>query len=213
MSVMTPPGLAIELDEDRLGLRRKRGLEARRIVGIGEARRPAEILVGVIELVDRAAVKLGRRDELVARLHQGVEGDELRRMAGSDGKRPAYRLRARRPSPRARRRSDCRCANRCCRKLAGRRAKPRGRHRRRRMRSSDRSGLPARRSPDRVGRPREPPRWRSPVLLSSGGPLRICREMLCPRTRSGRQETGVDGAEPQESASPTIVLYSIWRSI
>ena len=82
---MTPPGLAIELDEEGLGAGRDRGLEARRVVGVGPAHVPAEVLVGVVELVDRAAVELVRGDELVARLHQRVHGQELGRVAGGDG--------------------------------------------------------------------------------------------------------------------------------
>ena len=84
---MTPPGLAIELDEDRLGAGRDGGLEARRVVGVGPAHVPAEVLVGMVELVDRAAVELVRGDELVARLHQRVHGQELGRVAGGDGER------------------------------------------------------------------------------------------------------------------------------
>ncbi len=43
------------------------------------------------ELVDRAAIKLARGDELVARLEQGVEYQSLRRVARSDRqpRRPA----------------------------------------------------------------------------------------------------------------------------
>jgi hypothetical protein len=46
----------------------------------------------VVELVDRAAVELARGDELVAGLHQRVEGDELGGMARGHGKggRPAF---------------------------------------------------------------------------------------------------------------------------
>ena len=87
MSVMMPPGLAIELDEDRLGLRRKRRAEALGIVGIGEAHVPVEFLEGVGELVDRAAIELARGDELIARLHQRMEHDRLRRVPRGDGER------------------------------------------------------------------------------------------------------------------------------
>ena len=72
------------LDEDRLGLRGDGALEGPDIVGIGPHHVPAEILEGVIELVDRAAVELLGRDELVARLHQAVQHDHLRGMAGGD---------------------------------------------------------------------------------------------------------------------------------
>ncbi len=84
MSVMTPPGLAIELDEDRLGLGRDRALEGRDVVGLRPHHVPAEVLERVVELVDRAAVELLGGDELVARLHQAVEDDHLRGVAGGD---------------------------------------------------------------------------------------------------------------------------------
>src|SRR5262250_1407412 len=38
----------------------------------------------MVELVDRAAIELLRSDEFVARRHQGVHDDHLRRMAGGD---------------------------------------------------------------------------------------------------------------------------------
>ncbi len=72
------------LDEDRLGLRRHRFFERGDVVGIGPRHVPAEILVGMIELVDRAAIKLLGRDEFVARHHQRVHHDHLRGMAGGD---------------------------------------------------------------------------------------------------------------------------------
>ena len=72
------------LDEDRLGLGRDGALEGPDIVGIGPYHVPAEILEGVIELVDRAAIELLGRDELLARLHQAVHHDHLRGMAGGD---------------------------------------------------------------------------------------------------------------------------------
>ena len=75
-------GIGDGFDEDRLGLRRDGGLEARRVVRIGPGDVPAEILVGMIELVDRAAIELLGRNELVAGLEQGVEHQELGRMAG-----------------------------------------------------------------------------------------------------------------------------------
>ena len=78
MSVTMPPGLAIELDEDRLGARRYRCFERGEIVGVDEDGLPAEALDGMAELVDRAAIELLRRDDLVARLHQRVEDEELR---------------------------------------------------------------------------------------------------------------------------------------
>ena len=87
MSVMMPPGIGDQLDEDRLGLRRKRRAEALGIVGIGEAHVPVEFLEGVGELVDRAAIELARGDELIARLHQRMEHDRLRRVPRGDGER------------------------------------------------------------------------------------------------------------------------------
>ena len=72
------------LDEDRLGLGRHRALERGDVVGIGPHHVPAEVLEGVVELVDRAAIELARGDELVARLHQRVHHDDLRGVAGGD---------------------------------------------------------------------------------------------------------------------------------
>ena len=42
---------------------------------------PAELLERETKLGERAAVKVARGEELVARLHQREEGQELRRMA------------------------------------------------------------------------------------------------------------------------------------
>jgi hypothetical protein len=47
---------------------------------------PAEGLEGMAELVDRTAIELAHGHELVARLHDGMEHEELRCMAGGDGK-------------------------------------------------------------------------------------------------------------------------------
>ena len=77
-------GIGDQLDEDRLGLRRHRALERRDVVGVGPRHVPAEILERVIELVDRAAIELARGDELVAGLHQAVEHQHLRGVAGGD---------------------------------------------------------------------------------------------------------------------------------
>ena len=54
------------LDEDRLGARRDRALEAADIVGIGPCHIPAEALERMAELVDRTAIELARGNELVA---------------------------------------------------------------------------------------------------------------------------------------------------
>ena len=84
MSVMTPPGLAIDSMKIALVFGDHRLLERGDVVGIGPDHVPAEILEGVIELVDRAAVELLRRDEFVARRHQRVHHDHLRGVAGGD---------------------------------------------------------------------------------------------------------------------------------
>ena len=84
MSVMTPPGLAIELDEDRLGLRADRPFEGADVVGIGPYHVPAEILERVVELVDRAAIELLGGDELLARPHQAMHHHHLGGVAGGD---------------------------------------------------------------------------------------------------------------------------------
>ena len=87
MSVTVPPGLAIELDEDGLGLRRDGALKAFDVVAVGPDHLPAETLEGVVELVDRAAIEFSRGDEFVAGLQQRLEHDHLRRMARGDRKR------------------------------------------------------------------------------------------------------------------------------
>ena len=73
-------------DEDRLGLVVDLALEGRRIICFGPADFPAEVLEGMAELVDRAAIKLVGGDEVVAGLHQIVEDEHLRGVAGGDGK-------------------------------------------------------------------------------------------------------------------------------
>ena len=50
-----------------------RRFEARRIVAVRPDHVPAELLEGVVELVDRAAIELPRGDELVAGLQQHME--------------------------------------------------------------------------------------------------------------------------------------------
>ena len=74
------------LGENRFGLRADGALERRDVVGIRPYHVPAEILECVIELIDRAAVELLRRDEFVAGLHQAMEHQDLRGMAGRHGK-------------------------------------------------------------------------------------------------------------------------------
>ena len=57
------------------------------ILRIGPDDVPAEGLEGVAELVDRAAIELAHGHELVARLHDGVEDQELGRVARCDRER------------------------------------------------------------------------------------------------------------------------------
>ena len=75
-------GIGDRFGEDRLGLRRDGALERGDVVGVGPHHVPAEILERVGELIDRAAVQLFRGHELVARLQQAMERQDLRRMAG-----------------------------------------------------------------------------------------------------------------------------------
>ena len=84
---MLPAGLAIELDEDRLGVRRHRALEAADVIGIGPDDVPAEALEGMGELVDGTAIELARGNEFVARPQQLVKRDDLRGMSRCDGQR------------------------------------------------------------------------------------------------------------------------------
>ena len=71
------------LDEDRLASRRQRAAEIGGIGRIHHVRGPAHAGEAVGELGDGAAVELVRGDELVARLEQGVEQQQLRAMAGA----------------------------------------------------------------------------------------------------------------------------------
>ena len=88
MSQTMPPGLAMDLDEDRPRLVGDRRLEASaRSSGSAHLHVPVEGLEGVGELVDRPAVEAARGDELVARLHQRVEDQELRGVAGGHRQR------------------------------------------------------------------------------------------------------------------------------
>ena len=83
MSLMTPPGLAQALDEERLGVVGvTRALEILRLVGIDDLRRPAELRIGVAHLLQRAAIEPRGGDDLRAGLHQREEGEHLRGMAG-----------------------------------------------------------------------------------------------------------------------------------
>src|SRR5690606_21939055 len=69
-------------DVQRLGPVVDQLLEARRIIDVCPADFPDEILEGLRELVDGAAVELARGDEIVPLLHQRVEDDEVRGLAG-----------------------------------------------------------------------------------------------------------------------------------
>ena len=69
------------LDEDRLTLGRQRLAEIFGVGRVDEMAAPAEFLEREAELGERAAIKVARGDELVARLHQREEGEELRRMS------------------------------------------------------------------------------------------------------------------------------------
>ena len=68
-------------DEDRLGARRQGFLETRRVLRIRPHHMPAKAFEGMGELVDGAAIKLAGGNELIARLHQRVEHQELGGMA------------------------------------------------------------------------------------------------------------------------------------
>ena len=86
-----PARIGDRLDEDRLRARRDRGLEGGRIVRIRPHDCPAEVLVGMVELVDRAAVEFVGGHEFVSRLHERMHHQELGRVAGCDreGRRAA----------------------------------------------------------------------------------------------------------------------------
>ncbi len=73
-------GVGDGLAKDCARLRRDRLLERRRIGGVGPLHVPIELLERVIELIDGAAVELAAGNELIARLEQRVEGEELRRV-------------------------------------------------------------------------------------------------------------------------------------
>ena len=75
-------GIGDQLDEDRLGVRRHRALEACDIVGIGPRHVPAKALEGVGELVDRAAIEFSRGDDLVAGHQQLLKHHDLRGVSG-----------------------------------------------------------------------------------------------------------------------------------
>src|SRR3546814_9891595 len=74
------------LDEDRLGPRRHRAAHGVDVVHVDEVGVPVELLEGLADVVDRAAVEPRRRDEAVAGLHEREEGEDLRGVtAGAAG--------------------------------------------------------------------------------------------------------------------------------
>ena len=85
------------LGEDGLGLRTDSGGERLGFLGVRPFHRPAELLEGVVELVDRAAIELLGGDDLVAGLHQGVEGESLGRVPGGDRERSRAAFQRRHP--------------------------------------------------------------------------------------------------------------------
>jgi hypothetical protein len=64
-----------------------RRLEAVGILGVGPVGVPVEFGEALAELVDRAAIKLAGGGDIVARAHQGVQREQLRRMARRAGQR------------------------------------------------------------------------------------------------------------------------------
>ena len=61
--------------------------EILRIGGIDKARLDAELLQALAEEMDGAAVKIRRGDDVVARFHQGQNGERRRGLAGGDAER------------------------------------------------------------------------------------------------------------------------------
>ena len=80
-------GIGDQFDEDRLGARRHRALEACDIIGIGPRHVPAKALEGMGELVDRAAIEFSRGDEFVAGHQQLLQHHDLRGVTGGDRER------------------------------------------------------------------------------------------------------------------------------
>ena len=84
-STTMPPGLAIDSQKIALVLGVMALAKLAGSVASAHVDVPVELLERVIELVDRAAVELPARHELVAGLHQRVEHDRLRGVARGDG--------------------------------------------------------------------------------------------------------------------------------
>jgi hypothetical protein len=87
MSVMTPPGLAMDSMKIALVFGVMAASSSREIVGIGPLHAPAEVLEAMVELVDRAAIELVGGDDFVAGRQHRVEHEKLRRMAGGHRQR------------------------------------------------------------------------------------------------------------------------------
>src|SRR3546814_21139430 len=64
------------LDEDAARLVGDRGRDIGGIVGIDEARMPIHLAEAVADLVERPTIEPRRGDDMAARLHQRVEGEE-----------------------------------------------------------------------------------------------------------------------------------------
>ena len=90
-------GIGDGFNENRLGAPGDRRLEAGEIVGVGPFHSPAEILVGMVELVDRAAIQFCGGDKFIPRLHQRVKHQMLRGMARGHRQRRRAALKGRNP--------------------------------------------------------------------------------------------------------------------
>lgn len=82
-------GIGQAFDEDGLGSVADGRLEIVRVVRIDEGAVPAQLLERQAELGQRTAIEIARGDEMVARLQQGEEGEELGGVAGGGGDRRA----------------------------------------------------------------------------------------------------------------------------
>ena len=88
-------GIGQVLDEDRLAARRQRARgNSRDRRGSTKMACPAELLERQAELGERAAIEVARGDELVARLHQREEDQELRGVARGAARGAAAALEA-----------------------------------------------------------------------------------------------------------------------
>ena len=76
-------GIGQALDENAAGAIVDLAFDLVEIGRIGPAHLPVEILEGVAELVDRAAIQLVGGNEVVARLHDGMEHQQLRAVTGN----------------------------------------------------------------------------------------------------------------------------------